>query len=319
MIDQPLFLITQAQRSGGTLLLRLLDGHPELHVVPFQLRGIDQAAKRPPQTAHEAWTAMHDPKLVERFREGYRQRKHDVLEDDVTYDFELEPERQRALYEECAGGLDRPRTRDYFTCYFTSYFSAWCDYANDGPEEKRWVVGFEPGVSRSLRRRQALNEIYPDGRVISIIRDPWSWYASARRWEPQWSDREAALDHWYRASGGTFKWRAERRHRIDAPKARDVRVITFDDLLTHTERIMRWIADWLGIEFRSELLEPTFNGHPISVNTSFSDVATAISSRPLERAGEELDADDVAWIEAKCGDLHRALVAKVVRDWPDAR
>ena len=56
-VDQPLFLITQAQRSGGTLLLRLLDGHPELHVVPFQLRGIDQAAKRMPGTAAEAWAA----------------------------------------------------------------------------------------------------------------------------------------------------------------------------------------------------------------------------------------------------------------------
>ena len=29
-VDQPLFLISQAQRSGGTLLLRLLDGHPRV-------------------------------------------------------------------------------------------------------------------------------------------------------------------------------------------------------------------------------------------------------------------------------------------------
>ena len=62
-VDQPLLLITQAQRSGGTLLLRLLDGHPECHVVPFQLRGIDEAAKHLPETAAAAWEALHHTKL----------------------------------------------------------------------------------------------------------------------------------------------------------------------------------------------------------------------------------------------------------------
>lgn len=132
-VDQPLFLITQAQRSGGTLLLRLLDGHPELHVVPFQLRGIDQAAKRMPATSAQAWSALHDPRLVERYEEGYRQRKGAVLDDDVTHSFELDPERQREVYDECAAALDRPTTRDLFACYFTSYFSAWRDYAGVGP------------------------------------------------------------------------------------------------------------------------------------------------------------------------------------------
>src|SRR5204863_7219947 len=31
-VDQPLALISQAQRSGGTLLVRLFDGHPQCHV-----------------------------------------------------------------------------------------------------------------------------------------------------------------------------------------------------------------------------------------------------------------------------------------------
>jgi hypothetical protein len=315
-LDQPLFLITQAQRSGGTLLLRLLDGHPELHVVPFQLRGIDQAAKRLPRSPDEAWAELHDPKLVERYREGYRQRKRDVLEDEVTYPFELEPERQRELFDECAATLDAPSPRALFDCYFTSYFSAWRDYANRGPERKRWLVGFEPGVARSPSRRKALGEIYPDGRGISIVRDPWSWYASARRWEPQWRDRAVAMEHWRRAAMGTVKWHAERK---GARKEREVRVITFDDLLARTEPTMRAIASWLGIEFRDDLLRPTFNGRPISANTSFSDVEQEISSRPLERARGELTPEDVDYIEERCGAIHRRLAGKVGRDWPELR
>ena len=36
-VDQPLTLICQAQRSGGTLLARLFDGHPQCHAHPHEL------------------------------------------------------------------------------------------------------------------------------------------------------------------------------------------------------------------------------------------------------------------------------------------
>jgi hypothetical protein len=308
-VDQPLLLITQAQRSGGTLLVRLLDGHPECHVVPFQLRGIDEAAKHLPETPAEAWEALHHPKLEERTESGYRQQKGEVLRDEETHPFHLDFSLQREIYEACIAELAAPSARDLFNCYFTSYFNAWLDYANRAGGPKRWVVGFEPGVSRSLRRRQALREIYPDGRGVSIVRDPWSWYASARRWEPQWRDLEGAIEHWHRAAGGTLKWRAER-------KGGGVRLVSFEALLADTEQTMRHIAAWLGIEFRPELLEPTFNGRPIRANTSFSDVATGISSRPLERGRGELSDDEREAIEVRCGELHRRLVRKAARDWP---
>ena len=36
-VESPLVLISQTQRSGGTLMTTLLDGHPELHVHPYEL------------------------------------------------------------------------------------------------------------------------------------------------------------------------------------------------------------------------------------------------------------------------------------------
>ncbi len=308
-VDQPLFLISQAQRSGGTLLLRLLDGHPECHVVPFQLRGLDAAAKRPPASFREAWRVLWDPKLARRYEAGHRQRKHGVLDDAEVFPFELEPERQRAIFEACAHAHAAPTLRDYYDCYFTSYFNGWRDYANLGGQ-KRWVVGFEPAVARSLSRRTAVREIYPDGRVISVVRDPWSWYASARRWEPRWADREAALEHWSSVARGTLKWRRKRGKR-----EREVRVVTFETLLAHTEETMRRIASWLGIEYRRELTVPTFNGRPIRANTSFADVATEVSTRPLDRAQSELSPEDLDYIEARAGELYRQLAKKAVNDW----
>ena len=307
-VDQPLLLISQAQRSGGTLLLRLLDGHPQCHVAPFQLRGIDEAAKRSPNEPEQAWQALYDPKLAERFHRGHRQLKHDVLRHEEVFPFELQPALQRAIYDACTGRIGDPTTaRDFVTCYFTSYFNAWLDYHNLRTGSKRWVVGFEPGVARSMRRRRALQSLYPDGKIVTIVRDPWSWFASARRWEGRWSDRERALDHWCEVGKGTFKLR--KRYKAD------LRILSFEDLLANTEETLRRLAGWLGIEFRPELLEPTFNGSAIRANTSFDDVGTAVSTRPLERGRDELTDDDVAYIEERAGDIYRVLARKAVKDW----
>ena len=306
-VDQPLVLISQAQRSGGTLLLRLLDGHPRCHVAPFQLRGIDAVAKRPPAQAGPGWDALYDPKLALRYEEGHRQQKHDVLRDDAVFSFELQPGLQRAIYDECGSRLDDPTPRDLFDCYFTSYFNGWLDYRNLAGEEKRWVVGFEPGVAQTVGRRRAVREIYPDGRVVSIVRDPWSWYASARRWETRWEDRGLAVRHWSRVGSGTLKWRRICKNAIA--------IIRFEDLLANTEETMRRLAAWLGIEFTDELLRPTFNGLPIRANTSFDDVGTEVSTRPLERAREELDAGDQAYVEERVGWVYRRLLRKAAKDW----
>ena len=36
-VSEPMALVSQVQRSGGTLVNSLLDGHPELHVHPYEL------------------------------------------------------------------------------------------------------------------------------------------------------------------------------------------------------------------------------------------------------------------------------------------
>ena len=300
-VDQPLVLITQAQRSGGTLLQRLLDGHPECHVVPFQFRGIDGVIKDGLSDPLEAWSVLYNPKLVDRFRRGHRQRKRHVLYDEKVFPFTLPPDLHRALYDECIGQLEEPGTRNLIESYLTAFFSAWLDYGNL-TGTKRWVIAFEPAVARGAARRTRVRRLYPDGRVISVIRDPWSWYASASRWEPRWRDREQALEHWCRVADGTRSWKRS--------MGADLRLIRFEDLLLRTEETMRALAEWLEIEFAPSLLHPTFNGLPIQANTSFADVATEVSAKPLERARAQLSEDDMTYIQATAGKLYKRLLLR---------
>ncbi len=308
-VQEPLVLISQMQRSGGTLLLRLLDGHPECHVAPFQLRGIDETAKRRSTDPEEVWQTLHDPKLERRYREGYRQVKHDVLRDREVFSFRLPPDVHRAIYERCVASRAALSTRDLVDCYFTAFFNGWLDYENLGPGPKRWVVGFEPAVPAKKLGRRALRGLYPDGRVVSIVRDPWTWYASARRWEPRWRDRERALDDWCDVAIGTLRWKKT---------AQDALVIlTFEELVSRTEETMRALAGRLGIDYLPGLLVPTFNGRPIGANTSFADVATEVSTKPLERAERELGDDDAAYITERAGNLYAEMLTVMKRDRPE--
>ena len=305
-VDQPLVLISQAQRSGGTLLLRLLDGSHECYVAPFQLRRIDEVAKLQSTDPARVWRTIYDPKLADRFRSGHRQVKHDVLRDQHVFSFMLDPDLQRAIYDARVGECKEPTTRELVDCYFTSYFNAWLDYANADPTRKRWVVGFEPGVARAKGIEQLTGDLYPDGRMISIVRDPWSWYASARRWEPRWRNRELAIDYWCRVGRGTLKWRKRTRPGFIT--------LSFDDLLARTEETVRFVAAWLEVDDGPELLVPTFNGRPIGANTSFADVSTEVSTKPLERAGQELDEDDMRYVSEHAGPLYERLLKVVGED-----
>jgi hypothetical protein len=116
------------------------------------------------------------------------------------------------------------------------------------------------------------------------------------------------LSYWCDVGKGTFKLR--KRY-----KAGHFRFLRFEDLLANTEETLRRVAGWLGIDFRPELLQPTFNGSPIRANTSYGDVGTTVSTRPLQRGRDELTDDDVAYIQERAGEIYRILARKAGKDW----
>ena len=69
--------------------------------------------------------------------------------------------------------------------------------------------------------------------------------------------------------------------------------LTFEDLISKTESVMRYLAEFLEIKFEDILLEPTFNKYPIRANTSFEAEQNGIINSTLQRyktlAREELE------------------------------
>jgi hypothetical protein len=299
-VDQPLVLITQMPRSGGTLLMRLFDGHPECHAIPHELRRLLPSKLPLPRDPSRAWKRLADPLLAQWFGEGARQAKGSLNEDRSRHEFLLPPLLHRALFEHCIHEVEPKTDRAVLDCYLTSYFNAWLDYRGlRTAGERLWVTGFEPAAITDATRLRCFRELYPDGRLVSVVRDPASWLASAARRNPRYADRDLAMGLWQEA--------IEAALRVKEENPDSVAIVPFESLVGETEATMRAVADFLGIALTSDLVVPTFNGAPVKANSSFRVERAGLIDAPLTRR-EELPRETVEAVVRKLGSLHaRAL------------
>jgi len=300
-------LISQIHRSGGTLLSQLFDGHAECHAHPHEL------AIGYPKSRHwphidlgkpEGWFDLLDERYPEKhFREGYKkpaQRPGDGEAD--VFPFLFPPRLQRAIFEQCIAKR-RPETdRDVLDAYFTSYFNAWLDNENLYVTPKRAVTGFAPRVNMKPANVDRFFAAYPDGRLVSMVREPRAWYASARTQKDSHAEVGEALRRWVLSAEATLG--AEERHR------ERVVVLTYEQLIRDTAGTMEKLAARLGLTMSPVLLEPTFNGCPIRANSSAPVATYGVLSDRTTAYRDSLDEDTIARVDELAGDLYERAVAR---------
>jgi hypothetical protein len=307
-VREPLVLICQAQRSGGTLLVRLFDGHPQCHAHPHELLiGYPKPHTWPELPLDEdpdIWFGkLRERYLSTLFTKGQRRvpLKASGEKFKAAYPFLMPPAYQRVLFLDEVGRRAPLRSeREVLDCYMTSLFNAWLDNQNLRGVEKRWVVAFSPrrAWGEGLDRFES---IYPDGRLISILRDPLSWFTSAQGIGPPDARRETLLDAWKRSAREMLE--AQRR------LGDRFRAVRFEELVLDTSGVMRRLADWLGIDFDERLLTPTFNGYPVGPNSSFQTSQTGVVSEPVERYRELLTDEQQEHIRGECEELYTEALA----------
>jgi len=310
-VREPLVLICQAQRSGGTLLARLFDAHPQVHAHPHELLiGYPKPYRWPELPLDEdpeVWFAkLKEGYLSTLFVKGRRAvpLKAPGEKTRSAYPFILPPELQRLVFlDEVARRSPIGSEREILDCYMTSLFNAWLDYAGLRLPGKRWVVAFSPrrawgdGLDRFF-------SIYPDGRLVSILRDPRGWFASALGRDPD-AEPEALLELWKRSAREMLE--ADRR------AADRFRVLRFEELVLHTEAEMRDLAGWLGIDFDERLAVPTFNGYPVGPNSSYEMRETGVVSEPVDRHRDLLSDEQQDLIRRECEELYEQALALTER------
>ncbi len=293
-VDQPLVLISQAPRSGGTLLTRLLDGHPECHTIPHELNISFGPPGRLTESRDRAWSTLWFESLAGYFVEGLKGAP-----------FLLPPRFHRRLFDARLDALAKPTERDVLDAWMTGYFNAWLDNQNFHGPKKTWITGFSPRLVAERRMLDRFCELYPDGRLISIVREPKGWYASARGHSPEWVRLERALAYWRSSLIAVLetKERLGDRHQV----------LLFQDLLTDTRRTVRIVTDFLGIRLVPQATTPTVNGRPVAPDSSFKLKTTDVSTEPLDQYKKVLSETEMAVLDEQGGGLYAKALEMATR------
>ena len=91
---------------------------------------------------------------------------------------------------------DENRTpRTILNAYLTSLFNAWVNNHALDDAQKRWVVAFAPRLSWG-DGLEGFFSAYPDGALISVLRDPYSWFNSSRGRQPGVLNDARSLAWW---------------------------------------------------------------------------------------------------------------------------
>jgi len=301
-VREPLVMISQIQRSGGTLLSQLFDAHPECHAHPWELEiGYPNSRRWPPidLDAPERWfEVLFEGKAVKHFLEGYCKAPGDAWAD--VFPFCFLPRLQKAIFDQCAAARPVARERDVLDCYFTSYFNAWIDNHNLYTGPKRVVTGFVSRMNMKLENVERYFAAYPDGTMISSVREPAGWYSSASR-KYGFDDVETGFERWRVSAAATLAAHERWGDRVV--------VVTFERLVRETEETMRRIADRIGISMHPSLLTPTFNGRPIRANSMDPIDRHGIVPERVAAHGTILDAATIDRVEELADDLYEQACA----------
>jgi hypothetical protein len=251
-VTSPLALISQIQRSGGTLLSQLFDGHPEIHAHPHELKiGYPKKHMWPKIDLNDhpqRWLEiLFEDKIINHLKDGYKKER----KQDEAFPFIFMPAVQRRVFLSYLGSIEQKTLRDVFDAYLTSYFGAWLNNQN-ASGEKKFITAFTARLSMNMDSMEAFFEIYPDGRLISVVRDPKNWFPSAARHDPlKYGDIRRALSLWCESARAMIRNKDKFGERVC--------ILRFEDLVSNTELVMHHLADFLGIQFDRILLTPTFN------------------------------------------------------------
>lgn len=263
-VNENVLWICQLPRSGGTLLLRLLDSHPELHCYPTVFGFANDGRIWPDENiiikTNNVLKDIFEYMNLEKFHlKGIKKQSSNM--DQEIYPVYFNVRWFREIFQLfCKGST----SRDYFNAFFTALFNSWrnyqCLYG-----EKKYICGHMTLRKPELYRKNYENFklVYPEGKMIFIIRKPDDWLASALNLKKStpFSDNPFEIMEYYKIIVSQA---------VDLAKMNSLIVLRFEELILEPTRTLKYLTKVLDIEWNELLLTPTFNGAPFYQNSSFN-------------------------------------------------
>lgn len=275
MIDKDLILIGQIQRSGGTLISQLFDNHSQLFNYPSELiltnPKWDWSKNLNFSTIEQN---IHLRKFI--FTQNYEKLSKGKIDYKTRNKFIFNPFIEKKVFK----SLKTNDLRLNFNAYFTAFFNAFINYNSNNINKKKFITAFLPRFIMIDENIDFFFRIYPNGKLINVIRDPRSWLISAKKHSDAFKDTLASLELWKKSCENSIKYKNKYFKKII--------LIKFDDLVKNTELTMKKICLEININFEKNLLSPTFNGEFINSDSSYKSIIGEVDKSVLQTKAKNL-------------------------------
>ena len=283
-VERACFAAGQA-KSGTTLLMALLDGHPELLVLPEE--------------------TAYFPTALNKF--GSRGRR-------AQFDYLTKESLSRVLF----GGPAEWEKADYAHFPIAEFRERFEQAAFDPANEAKdlLVIMMETyaailgvpldaivrWVEKTPANRRFIPQIlqrFPKAKILLTLRDPRAILAAQIALERTRRTREFSVyycaSHWLQAAQLSLK-----------AEAGELPALTtrYEDLVTEPESTMQRVCEFLEIPFNRELvLTPTKLGRLWRGNSATEREFSAVTPERVDSWREELSEDEIGWVEWHCREL----------------
>ena len=301
-VSQNVIWMCQLPRSGGTLMLRLLDSHPEIHNYPAVF-GFNTEGKIWPEEKilFESKNVLDDVLSymnLEKFHlVGIRKKSSNINQKQYPVYFDVD------WYREIFDLFFTGKTpKNYFDAYFTALFNAWRNYQNLYGE-KKLITGQMTLQNPKQYRTNFVNfrKTYPDGKIIFILRNIDDWLASTitLKHSTIFHDDPYEIMDYYKTIMKQLSEIVDKGSFI---------IFRFEDLVFKPNDVMSALAKKLGVDWNENLLKPTFNGAPFYQNSSFEIEQKACIDPNVVGQGKRLDKKVLSAIDQECYDLYKEIL-----------
>jgi hypothetical protein len=280
MSDFKLLMIGAMYENGGNVTHRLLDGHPQLYVYPFESQlgtrlVVDHLSSTFPvkyrwpvfaldATPEADYHAIIDEECKVRARTPHVSKFRD-------HAFDFSDDERRDLYVELVGNRGRSRPTNV-EAFFRATFDVWYNRRASGSEE--WYVGYSPIL---VVDAETILEELPGAHFVHVVRNPWSAYADTKK-------RPVPLS----LAAYMLGWTLNQQHAMTARERFPDRlhILRTEDVL---EGALFELCERLGLERSDTLARPSWNGEELEEVYPWGTVRKATSEANHATAEELSD------------------------------
>jgi hypothetical protein len=250
-----LVMISAGFEHGGNVTHRHLDGHPNLLVYPFEsqlgnrnfndfLSSIERVQYRYPEfpeglSARELYEQLID----EEMKTFLRKRNGSKFK---GANLDMDEHKRIKKFEKYLGDAPYNRKR-IIEAFFRATFDAWDNYYTKSKSNMLYV-GYSPAIGIDADR---IIKDFPDVKIIHIIRNPFSAYRDTKRRPfPQTLSKYLITWNIYHSTVEMFA----------KMFPNNVKIMRYEDLVENKQEFMQEVSEFIGINFNSTMLYPSWNG-----------------------------------------------------------